>query len=176
MKENDKKAKFTAFYEREADKLFRFCLSRVSDREQARDIVQEVFTRLWGAYAEGKGIDNERAFIFTVARNLIIDWYRKNKPESLDAMFAERNEGLPFEIAASGSDKWAEHSAEARIVVEAIKKLDSISQEVVYMRLVEDFSPGEIAKLIGVTPNTVSVRINRGVSELRKNLGVSDLS
>src|SRR3989344_2415025 len=71
--------KFKTIYEKESDAIFRFCLVRVSDREQALDITQETFLRLWQNLFEGKEIRNERAFTFTIANHLIIDWYRKKK-------------------------------------------------------------------------------------------------
>ncbi len=51
--------KFEKIYEKESDAVFRFCLFRVSDREQALDITQETFLRLWQSLSDGKEILNE---------------------------------------------------------------------------------------------------------------------
>ncbi len=77
---------FIAIYERESDPLFRFCAVRTSSREQAIDIVQEAFMRFWKILAEGTDVESPRPFLFRVARNLIIDWYRKKKTYSLEEM------------------------------------------------------------------------------------------
>ena len=77
---------FKNIYEDESDTIFRFCLIRVSNREQALDITQETFLRLWKNMQEGKTILNNKAFLFTIAHRLIIDWYRKKKSFSLDKM------------------------------------------------------------------------------------------
>jgi len=66
-------------YKADSDAIFRFCLVRVSDREQAMDITEETFLRLWKSLLDGKEILNNKAFLFTLARHLIIDWYRKKK-------------------------------------------------------------------------------------------------
>src|SRR4051812_29307947 len=82
-------AEFTQLYTTEADAIFRYCFIRTSQREVARDLTQDTFMRLWNTLSGDKEIRNCRAFLFTVARNLIIDWYRKKKPESLDILVEE---------------------------------------------------------------------------------------
>ena len=77
---------FEKTYTDESDAIFRFCLVRVSNREQALDLTQETFLRLWQSLSQDKEIANARAFLFTVAHNLVIDWYRKKKSVSLDSM------------------------------------------------------------------------------------------
>ena len=74
------KALFTEIYDKESDAIFRFCVTRVSSREQALDLTQDTFVRLWRSLIQGQEIRNPRAFLFTVAHRLIIDWYRKKKP------------------------------------------------------------------------------------------------
>ena len=59
--------------------MCRYCLMRVSDREKAADIVQDIFTELWKKYQTGEKIENQQVYPFTLAKNRIIDWYRKKK-------------------------------------------------------------------------------------------------
>jgi RNA polymerase sigma-70 factor (ECF subfamily) len=163
----DKEKQFTEIYEREADGLFRFCFSRTSNREQARDIVQDAFTRVWQSILEDKIITHERAFLYMITRNLIIDWYRKSKSESLDAL-TEGEDGETNEFPDKDADRRITHSAEAREVLAAISELDPDYRDVTYLRLVEEMLPQEIGELLKLRPNLVSVRINRGVEQLRK--------
>src|SRR3989344_280465 len=86
---------FLAAYDEHADALFRHCLIRVRDREIAKDIVQETFSRTWKYLSEGKEVDYIRAFLYRVANNLIVDGSRKKKTSSLDALMEEDG----FEIA-----------------------------------------------------------------------------
>ena len=69
---------FIDCYEKEVDSVFRFFIMRTSQREIALDLVQETFLKYWQAMQKG-GIGNERAYIFSIARNLLIDYWRKNK-------------------------------------------------------------------------------------------------
>jgi DNA-directed RNA polymerase specialized sigma24 family protein len=59
---------------------------KVSSREIAQDLTQEVFMRFWQTLRDGEKAYNERALLYTIARHLVIDWYRKKKESSLDAL------------------------------------------------------------------------------------------
>ncbi len=158
---------FKKIYENESDAIFRFCLTRVSDRDQALDITQETFLRLWNNLLEEKKILNYRAFIFTIARNLIIDWYRKEKNISLDKMIEDEG----FDQVDNYAMKNIETGIEGRYLVEKINELSPMNKDPVYLRFVEDLSPEEIGKILNISTNNASVRINRGLEELRKITG-----
>lgn len=165
--------KFEALFHREADGLFRFCLLRTGKREEARDMAQEAFARLWKVLREGKEIAEERAYLYTTARHLLIDWYRKKHTESLEALF-EDEEGERFEIPDEAASRQAGLSAEVREVVEAINHLDPVYRTPVYLRLVEEMLPHEIAAALGVNANVISIRITRGLKQLREALGIDE--
>ncbi|MCX6753670.1 MAG: RNA polymerase sigma factor [Candidatus Nomurabacteria bacterium] len=169
----DIQSTFEAIYIKESDVIFRFCLLRVSNRETALDIVQETFLRLWKQMQEDKDILNERALLFTIARHLIIDWYRKKKSFSLDAMVLNNSNNDERETSFDILDEETtfanlEIGAEGRYLIDQINKLGDTYRESIYLRYVEDLSPGEIGKIMGITPNAASVRINRGLVELKK--------
>ena len=83
---------FTRCYKANADAIFHYCLIRVSDKEQAIDITEETFARLWKTLEEGTEVKNDRAFLFTVAHRLIIDWYRKKKAVTVSSQSREDSE------------------------------------------------------------------------------------
>lgn len=87
----DTEREFTQAYEEHADALFRHCYFRVSNRERALELTQEAFMKTWDSVAQGKEINNYRAFLFRVLNNLIIDEYRKKKSTSLDALLEQEN-------------------------------------------------------------------------------------
>lgn len=161
------KEKFTEVYDKEADSLFRYCLLRVNDKEKAMDITQDVFTELWKQYNSGEKIINERAYLFTLARNRIIDWYRKKKSESLDVILDEEAD-RSIDISDERLHKSIVHSAEANMVLREIENLDPSYREVLFLRFSQDLSPKEIAEIMGSTANNVSVQITRGLEKLRE--------
>lgn len=155
---------FTKMYEEHSDALFRYCFFRVSDREKAIDILQDIFTKTWNYMSEGNTIDNSKAFLYTTARHLIIDEYRKKKSSSLDAMI---DQGLEPSIDLTTT---IETRIDASFAIEEIKKLPSIYNEILFMRYVNDMSIKDIAESCKLNENVVSVRIHRGMSMLRKNI------
>ena len=154
---------FLAAYEEYADALFRYCLMRIRDREIAKDITQETFSRAWLYLSKGKKIEYMRAFLYRVANNLIVDIARKKKSASLDAMMEDDG----FEAA----DEMAKDPAEIPQSREAMKllgRLDGMYQTVISMRFIEEMSLKEIAEELGVSENVVSVRIHRGIERLKR--------
>ncbi len=172
METNDKKTEFSLIYQKQADLVFRYTLLRVANREEVIDIVQDTFAKFWQVFRSNTLIEHPRAFILTIARNKIIDWYRKKKPQSLEAMAGEDDDGI-FEIKDEKMHEIIGLSAEASVAIKAINKISPQNREAVHLRFVEDLSPTEIAEVLRITPNAVSVRITRGLAELRNALGIS---
>lgn len=154
---------FLDMYEQNADALFRHCMIRVRDREQAKDIVQEAFARTWLYLSEGKHVDHLRAFIYRVANNLIIDGARRKKSSSLDALIDDEG----FEPRDEDA-KNPEIVPQTREAMALLRSLDEIYRTVITMRFIDEMSPKEIARVLGVSENVVSVRIHRGIERLGK--------
>lgn len=106
---------------------------------------------------------NTRAFLYTIAQHLVIDWYRKKKSVSLDALSETR-----FEPKETGPD--AEEEAEYREIRSVIGQLPDDHQSVLVLRYVEGLGPKDIAEMLGVSPNVVSVRIDRALKKVREIL------
>lgn len=168
MDHDEIKDHFLAVYDQYADDIFRFCALKVSSREVAQDITQEVFMRLWQQLRIGTDVLNERALLYTMARNLVIDWYRRRKEQSLDAL---SEEGFEF---ASGEHGSITQHAEMREVLEVIRELDEPSREALTLRFVEGLSPKDIAAITGETANAISVRINRALKKVQDRLHIHD--
>lgn len=151
-------------YEKYADAIFRYCFYRVYEREKAKELAQETFLRAWKYIAEGRHIENMRAFFYRVAHNLIVDSSRRVAPHSLDAL---REKG--FDAGYDGREPQLV-KIEVSVLFEKIKKLDEKYQEAILLRYVEGLSPKEISKILGDTENAVSVRIHRGKKQLKKIL------
>ena len=155
---------FLSIHDEMADSLFRFALLRVGSREDAVDIVQTTFTRAWAHIRQGKEVPQPKAFLFKIARNLIVDSYRRSKTVSLDVL-AEDDGFDPVDEQASNATI---ASAEWRIVEEALQTLSPVDREAIIMRFVEGRMPKEIAQITGLSENVVSVRINRAVERLKR--------
>ena len=104
----EKREHLEKLYGNHADEIFRFALYKLSDREKAKDVVQDTFVKIWGHISTNSEIlQNPRAFLFKIARNLVIDSYRKVKPMSIDAL----EEILHFDISDNHQAKDEMHDA-----------------------------------------------------------------
>ena len=158
----DKEAQFLKAFDDYADALFKHCFFRVSDREAAKDLVQESFTRAWDHLARGKEVRDYRAFLYRIANNLIVDFYRKKKAVSLENISDAEKNTLFYD-----ERREREIEDDARRVLLEIRKLPEDYQNAVTMRYIDGLTPKEIAVLTGESENVVSVRVHRGVEKLR---------
>lgn len=153
---------FSAAYNEYKDAIFRHCYFHTFDRELAKDLLQETFVKTWEYIVAGNKVENLRAFLYKVATNLVINAARKKKEQSLEAL---QEQG--FDPAGDG-DSFASRDpiAETR-VMNVLGKIEEPYRSAVTMRFIEGLSPAEIANVTGENANAVSVRINRGLKQLR---------
>lgn len=160
---------FLGAYDEHADSIFRFILSKTSDREVAHDFVQETFTKAWDYCSKGNSVEQWKPFLFRIAYNLVVDYYRKKRTTSLDTLMDEQG-FIPADTSQWGADEEAEVARIRQIVT----TLDETYRDVLLMRYVEDLPVGQIAEILGLSENVVSVRIHRGIKLLRVELGTSE--
>jgi len=152
---------FLEAYDQYADAIFRHCYFRVFDRERGKDLMQKVFMRAWEYLRKGETVQNMRAFLYRIANNLIIDEARRKKEVSLEQL---QEQGFdPGRDETGTLHARIEHSR----VIETLQHLDATYRDIIIMRYINDLSPSEIAAVTGESANTVSVRIYRGLRQLR---------
>ena len=151
-------------YDDYADALYRHCFFRVFSEARAEELVQDVFLKTWQYLADGHEIAHIRAFLYRVLGNMIIDEARRAKSESLDHLMEQG-----FEPKGDG-EKNLVQGAEVREVQEALRRLPRDAAEVLVMRYVDDLEPKEIAEILDISPNRVSVRIHRALEALKKHV------
>lgn len=153
-----------------SDQLFRHAFFRLSNRDRALEITQETFLKTWDFVQGGGEVQQYKSFLYRILNNLIIDEYRKSKQSSLDEML-ENDTGELERRLSDGSVRETEEDLDEQTLLEEIRaripELPSVYREAVTMRYIDGFTPKEIAGMIGVTENVVSVRLHRGVIKLR---------
>ena len=156
------KAKFADSYQKYADAIYRHCYYKVYDREQARDLAQQTFARVWEYLTQGKQIKNMRAFLYQTARNLVVDYYRSKKPVSLDDL---REDG--FEPAGNAGEDPVQ-KLESEDIKRLLLKLKEDERELIIMRYIDGLKPQEIAEVMDETANVISVRLHRAGKNFKK--------
>jgi len=150
-------------YEEHADGLFRYGVFKLSDREQAEDLLQETFVRAWKYVSSNEAVGNFKAFLYKIMSNLIIDEYRKRKPiDSLDAMGDADGFDPPFD----DTERWFD-AIDGERAVALIARVPPPYSEAVFMRYVQELTLREISEITGERENTVAVHIHRGLDRLR---------
>jgi RNA polymerase sigma-70 factor (ECF subfamily) len=115
-------------------------------------------------------------WLFTIARNLVIDLRRKKTMSSLDELFeggGEDDRPMSFEVVGDGPspfDRFANLEDRERIA-EALMKLDTLYREVLVLRFHEDLSLEEISKVTRSPLSTVKSRLYRGLAAIKPKLG-----
>lgn len=161
---SSREKEFLDAYDHYADAIYRHCYFRVYNKELAEDLTQETFIKTWTYLSEGKEIKNIKAFLYKVAINLIIDSSRKKKALSLDD-FKEKEVSIRHYNMV---EKQIINQAEFASIFKEMDKLEDKYKDIILMRYMQDFSPAEIADILGVSANVVSARLNYAVKKLKK--------
>lgn len=160
----DLKNTFIEAYDLYGDAIYRHCFFRVFSKARAEDITQETFMKMWVYISEGNQVENIRALLYKIATNLIIDESRKKKEEHLDALLENNQITEP----SYAGHKDIETQAIVSGVMEHMKDLPDDERQLLIMRYVDDLDPKEIAEVLGITANNVSVKLHRAVKLLKE--------
>ena len=153
-------------------RLMRYLMFLTNRREVAEDLFQEVWIRVLRSGAQYNGKARFDTWIFTIARNLVIDLSRKRTMSSLDEMRECGEDERPFEIAQDGPSpleqfKGREDAAE---LAEVMLTLEPSYREVLTLRFHEELSLEEIASVTRAPLSTVKSRLYRGLASLKPKL------
>ena len=156
-------------------RLMRYLLYLTGNREMAEDLFQEVWMRVLVRGAQFNGKARFGTWLFTIARNLVIDQRRKKTMASLDELFEGGNDDdrpMSFEVAGDEPtpfDRFVNLEDRERIAG-ALMKLDLLYREVLELRFDEELSLDEIAKVTHAPLSTVKSRLYRGLAAIRPKL------
>lgn len=153
-------------------RLMRYLMFLTGKRETAEDLFQEVWIRVLRRGSQYNGKARFDTWIFTIARNLVIDLSRKRTMASLDEMREGGEDDRPFEIAEespSPLDRY-EFKENAAELAEVLRGLEPNYREVLTLRFHEELSLDQIATLTCAPLSTVKSRLYRGLAALRPAL------
>ena len=171
---NEQNRRIGEVIQREGRKLLRFIRRRVKDRTDAEDILQEVFYELTEAYRIMKPVEQAGAWLYRVARNRIIDRFRKKQPEFFGEVPEGADEGMRFEDLLPSPDAGPEAAYARGVLLDelqaALEELPEEQREVFVGHEVDGRSFKQIAADTGVSVNTLLSRKRYAVLHLRQRL------
>ncbi|TSC56401.1 MAG: RNA polymerase sigma-70 factor, ECF subfamily [Parcubacteria group bacterium Gr01-1014_18] len=155
---------FGRLYDRYIDRIYRFILGKVAAEDDARDIANDIFVKCWQYLTDSENVPvvNLNAFLYKMARNRIIDFYRRKKDLRLDDW-----EELP-QIPDSAFDKMIENLGDRESIRKALSGLRPEYRDIIIMRYLDDLSFSDIASASGKSLVNVRVLAHRAMGALRK--------
>lgn len=152
-----RKTDFEAVYDRHADMLYRLALSHLQSREDAEDVVQDVFAKYFAAADKLKDAEHKRAWLIRVTVNACHDLQRKKKYrlhvplDEIQEVAAHEEKPLPdvFSLVALLPEKY---------------------KTVIVLHYLEGYSVEEIASIIRISNSAVKMRLSRGRELLKKHM------
>jgi RNA polymerase sigma-70 factor (ECF subfamily) len=156
-------------------RLIRYLLYLTGNREVAEDLFQDVWMRVLVRGGQFNGQSRFETWLFTIARNLLIDLRRKRTMSSLDELFeAGGDDDRPVAIEITDNDptpfeQFAKLEDRDRVAA-AMLELDALHREVLVLRFHEELSLEEIAKVTRAPLSTVKSRLYRGLAMIRPRL------
>jgi RNA polymerase sigma factor (sigma-70 family) len=158
-------------YQKERKRLLTFIRSRVATLEDAEDILQDVFYHTLQGVSVTDQIDNVLGWLYTAARNGIIDWYRKKRPQTYSV---EEIEKYSIEDLIADCGFHPEKSYYRNLIAEALAvSVESLPEEqrmVFVLQEMEGMTFKEIAEMTGRSINTLIARKRYAVRHLRRQL------
>lgn len=164
---------FHRLYDEYHQDVFKFLIYLTSDRSQSEDLMHEVYVRVLRAYAKFEGKSSEKTWLFSIAKNVAIDHFRKKGLRSkhhLDSFNWETNEfssssPLPEEIMVLND--------EMKQLLGALQTCTVDQKMVIMMRYFHDLSIAETAEVLNWTESKTKTTQHRAIQALKKKLNAA---
>ena len=143
--------------EKQYDKIYRYCYFKLYDKQLAQDITQETFLRF---YQQGLSFDHGRElpYLYTIAKNLCIDEFRKQAVDSI--------EELESEATSDPAEEWID----MLVLRSIVSNLPNDEQELLFLRYVNELPITSICKITGLSRFAVYRRLSKALKWLKEEL------
>lgn len=169
---NNLQEEFGKIYDEYVEKIYRFVFFKINSQEIAEDLTSEVFLRGWKAFQESKEdekkekeIENLPAFLYQIARNVVVDFCRKNG--QIKVVSAEYNDVAD---PHPGAEEKAALNSEIEGIRLVLSDMKDEYKEVITLRYLNDLSTTEVAGILGKSEGTVRVTLHRALKDLKSKL------
>ncbi|WP_251555236.1 RNA polymerase sigma factor SigX [Neobacillus muris] len=161
---------FNELYQKYHHDVFQFLFYMVRNREQAEDLVQEVYIRVFKSYDRFEGKSSEKTWLFSIARNVAIDFFRKQKgwKERILEKFdwsdnqVKDDHPIPEEITVQRE--------EVQWVYKCLENCTVDQRAVIILRYIHDLSIAETAQALGWTESKVKTTQHRSLKVLKRQM------
>lgn len=167
-------ATFDEIYERHRVAVHAYFLGRLGNRESAADLLQETFVRVWRRLRELSDLpaERQRAWIFTVAKNLAVDTYRTRATREATTAALERDGAAVVSARPDDPALVAEYADRRTQLEEAVERLPEPQRLVLALHVAGNLSSAEIGEQLGEPAGTIRYRLSQARQRLAADLNV----
>lgn len=156
----------SVLYDRHRERIFRYLLIRLNDHHQAEDLTGEVFIRMMNAlpgYQERSA--PFEAWLYRIARNLLIDSYRKESATKTVPIEEVQNIPASDDLDSKMDDKWSFET-----IRQALEMIESTQRDVIELRFLVGLPAQDVALILEKTISAVKALQHRGLNNLRQTI------
>ena len=151
------KEAFMEIYRKYRDMVYRHCYSVTLDKEDARELFQEVWIKIYLALRRNYNIENFAGYLKTTIKNTVVDYFRKNSTYF--------DEELEEEISLTFNDPTTTID-----IQELLKNISPEERYLVFLRFYEGYTTKEISDFLNISESAVKMRIHRLLKNLREKI------
>lgn len=169
-KQVSKREVFAELYDEFMPKVFRYISYKMNDQQITEDLTSTVFEKAlvsFDKYSSDKGAFS--TWIFSIARNTLIDYYRTNKAKQQVSL----DEAIEVPSRDLSPQEEVEKKAEQECLRGCLSRLPEDDQEIIRLKFAGEFNNRQIAKMLGLSESNVGVRLFRAVKKLREDFNES---
>jgi len=162
----DQNKLFSHFYDQYIERIYRFVFFKVNSHEIAEDLTSETFTRTWEVF-QRQNIKNPSAFLYTTAKNLVIDYYRqKGRMQVISA------ENASIIDPAQDLEEKMKLDSDIEYIRKALIGLKEDYQNVIIWHYLENLPISEVANLLDRTEENTRVLLHRALQSLKQKISL----
>jgi len=158
---------YAKFYDLYVTRIYRYIYFKISSTSDAQDLTSEVFLRVWQCIREGRDIKNLNSFIYVVARNSVIDFYRTRAKKIETSIEHSGLENKPDENSLLEQQMV---ESELREVLSGLDNLKDEYKEIIVLKYLDGLSVKEIADILNKSQGAVRVLVHRALKALKENI------
>lgn len=152
---------FGLLFDKYSSKIYRFIYYKVSNKELAEDLASQAFLKAWEQLAGGQKVKAFQAWLYRIARNLVVDYYRSREKDELALIYQseviDSDEKFKFE---------PDETMDREELESLLLGLKNEVREIVMLKYLEELSIAEIAKIVDKSVGNVRVILFRALKDL----------
>lgn len=155
------KSDFRSFYERHADRIYRFVLLRVGSVSVAEDLTSDIFVKALAAFGSYDSAKSDMAWIYTIARNTLANYWRDNAKAAQDVD--------AFDLPIAGNDflSGVLREEDRLFLQRALQALSAEDRQLIEWKYLQGYKHEEIATFLGKSVSAIKVATHRAMKELK---------